>query len=71
MPKKIREIKAMLKKAGFTDRPGKGSHTFWTHPLLPNEPITVAGKDGDDALRYLEKRVSRVLQMLAELEENS
>lgn len=71
MPKKIREIKAILSKAGFIDRPAKGSHTFWTHPLLPDEPITVAGKDGDDALRYLEKQVNRVLQRLAELEENA
>jgi hypothetical protein len=28
VPKKIRELKAMLRKAGFSSRPGKGSHTF-------------------------------------------
>lgn len=27
MPKKIRELKAMLKIAGFSVRSGKGSHT--------------------------------------------
>jgi hypothetical protein len=27
MPKKIRELKSILMKAGFTYRPGKGSHT--------------------------------------------
>ncbi|WP_322743355.1 type II toxin-antitoxin system HicA family toxin [Sphaerospermopsis aphanizomenoides] len=32
MPNKIRELKKMLKKAGFIERPGKGSHTNWTHP---------------------------------------
>ncbi|MFN6513960.1 MAG: type II toxin-antitoxin system HicA family toxin [Nostoc sp. CreGUA01] len=30
MPKKIRELKAMLLKAGFTYRSGKGSHTVWS-----------------------------------------
>lgn len=69
MPKKIRELKAMLSKAGFVYRPAKGSHTFWTHPLIPDEPVTIAGKDGDDAPRYLEKQVNNVLQKLNELEE--
>jgi len=54
MPKKIREFKSLLLKAGFTYRSAKGSHTRWVHPLLPNEPITIAGNDGDDAKLYLE-----------------
>ncbi|MHC5855857.1 type II toxin-antitoxin system HicA family toxin [Nostoc sp.] len=44
MPKKIRDLKAILLKAGFFYRPAKGSHTFWTHPLIPDEPVTIAGK---------------------------
>lgn len=67
MPKKIRELKTMLLKAGFVYRPAKGSHSFWTHPLIPNEPVTIAGKDGDDAPRYLEKRVEHVLEELKQL----
>ncbi|MCJ8283712.1 MAG: type II toxin-antitoxin system HicA family toxin, partial [Rivularia sp. ALOHA_DT_140] len=27
MPKKIRELKSLLQKAGFTYQPAKGSHT--------------------------------------------
>ncbi|MBG1267949.1 type II toxin-antitoxin system HicA family toxin [Nostoc sp. WHI] len=69
MPKKIRELKTILLKAGFIYRPAKGSHTFWTHPLIPEEPVTIAGKDGDDAPRYLEKQVNRVLKQLGEIEE--
>ncbi|MCC5665989.1 type II toxin-antitoxin system HicA family toxin [Nostoc sp. CHAB 5784] len=69
MPKKIRELKAILLKTGFVYRPAKGSHTFWTHPLIPDEPVTIAGKDGDDAPRYLEKQVNRVLKQLGEIEE--
>ena len=53
MPKKIRELKSLLLKAGFSWRPGKGSHTKWIHPLLLGN-ITLSGKDGDDATEVLE-----------------
>ncbi|MEH2461560.1 type II toxin-antitoxin system HicA family toxin [Nostoc sp.] len=69
MPKKIRELKAILLKTEFVYRPAKASHTFWIHPLIPDEPVTIAGKDGDDAPRYLEKQVNRVLKQLGEIEE--
>lgn len=68
MPKKIRELKKILLKAGFTYRQGKGSHTFWTHPLILDEPITIAGKDGDDAKLYLEKAIEKRLKKLEELQ---
>ena len=48
MPRKIRELKEMLRKSGFTQRPGKGSHTNWTHPNYDGR-VTIAGKDGSDA----------------------
>lgn len=67
MPKKIRELKKILRKRGFNDRQGKGSHTIWTHPLLPDEPIIIAGKDGDDAKRYLEQQVNQRLKKLENL----
>ncbi|WP_157776294.1 type II toxin-antitoxin system HicA family toxin [Gloeomargarita lithophora] len=51
MPKKIRELKQLLRKAGFEELPGKGSHTNWIHPLYPGK-ITVFGKDGADAKSY-------------------
>jgi hypothetical protein len=35
---------------------------------MSDEPVTIAGKDGDDAPRYLEKQVDRVLQKLKKLE---
>jgi predicted RNA binding protein YcfA (HicA-like mRNA interferase family) len=52
----------------FTYRQGKGSHTVWEHPLLP-EKITLSGNDGDDAPNYHEKRVISDLQKLKEIEE--
>ena len=66
MPKKIRELRQLVRKAGFTLEPGrgKGSHSMWYHPLLP-KPVVISGKDGSDAKRYQEKDV---MEALAELE---
>jgi predicted RNA binding protein YcfA (HicA-like mRNA interferase family) len=69
MPKKIRELKATLERAGFTYRSGKGSHTVWSHPLLPYS-LTISGKDGSDADRYQEKDVKNALQNLDKLQES-
>ncbi|MGI0479605.1 type II toxin-antitoxin system HicA family toxin [Geminocystis sp. CENA526] len=68
MPKKIRELKSMLLKAGFTYRSGKGSHTVWNHPLLENS-LTLSGKDGADANRYQEKDVKNALKDLENIQE--
>jgi predicted RNA binding protein YcfA (HicA-like mRNA interferase family) len=68
MAKKIRELKAMLLKAGFAYTPGKGSHGKWQHPLL-NRPIIVARKDGDDAPLYLERQVKFALQQLKDIQD--
>ncbi|MEG3863871.1 type II toxin-antitoxin system HicA family toxin [Microcoleus sp. herbarium12] len=67
MPKKIREIKSMLLKAGFTFRPGKGSHTKWYHPLLSGA-LTLSGKEGDDAKAYQEKDAANAIKKVQELE---
>ena len=61
MAKKIRELKAMLLKAGFTYRSGKGSHTVWSHPKLEYS-LTLSGKDGNDADRYQDKDVRNALR---------
>ena len=60
VPKKIRELKSMLSKAGFACRAGKGSHTVWSHPRLA-ESLTVSGNDGQDAKPYQEKQVKRMI----------
>lgn len=61
MPRKIRQLKADLRKAGFSERPGKGSHTNWAHPLVPGG-VTISGHDGDDAKPYQEQAVREALQ---------
>jgi predicted RNA binding protein YcfA (HicA-like mRNA interferase family) len=68
MPKKIRELKSILLKAGFLYKPAKGSHSKWIHPKL-SKAIIIAGKDGADAKGYLEKQVNEALDTLKEMEE--
>lgn len=67
MPKKIRELKAMLRKAGFIPRPGKGSHTVWEHPDL-DDKLALSGGDGYDAKTYQEKDVREILRKLQEVQ---
>ena len=68
MPKKIRELKSLLLKAGFICKPAKGSHSKWKHPKLL-QAIVIAGKDGSDAKLYLEKQVNEALEALKKIEE--
>lgn len=68
MPKRIRELKQLLLKAGFDCISAKGSHSKWIHPKLPRK-IIIAGKDGSDARLYLEKQVNEALEELAKLDE--
>jgi predicted RNA binding protein YcfA (HicA-like mRNA interferase family) len=65
MPKKLRELKQILRKAGFIELAGKGSHTNWIHPNYAGK-ITISGQDGADAKRYQERDVNRAIQELEE-----
>jgi predicted RNA binding protein YcfA (HicA-like mRNA interferase family) len=64
MPLKVKKLKAALAKAGFVQRPAKGSHTMWVHPELPGNPVTISGKDGDDAEKYQIRDVRNALGKL-------
>ena len=61
MPKKIRELKAFLLKAGCLIEKGKGSHTKWSHPKLPYK-LTLSGNDGSDAKPYQENLVAKYIK---------
>ena len=69
MPKKIRELKKMLSKAGFQEIPGKGSHTNWIHPLYLGK-VTLSGQNSRDAKRYQEKEVEQAIQEVERKREN-
>jgi predicted RNA binding protein YcfA (HicA-like mRNA interferase family) len=65
MPKKIRDLKGLLLRAGFICRPGKGSHTNWSHSRL-SWTLTLSGNDGSDARKYHEKLVEAALDEVGE-----
>ena len=56
----------MLRKAGFLQRAGKGSHTVWAHPRF-SDSIVLSGSDGADARPYQEKDVRAILKKLEEV----
>ena len=60
MPKKIGSLIQMLKKAGFVDRGGKGSHRNFKHPS--GAKITISGNLGHDAKKYQERDVEKVIR---------
>jgi predicted RNA binding protein YcfA (HicA-like mRNA interferase family) len=60
MPRKIRELIQDLRRAGFIDRGGKGSHRNFKHPKGPK--ITLSGNPGADAKPYQERGVARAIQ---------
>jgi len=62
MPKKVRQLKAMLRQAGFAEKSGKGSHMNFWHPLVPGTYVTISRNDGDDAARYQEKQVAAAIE---------
>jgi predicted RNA binding protein YcfA (HicA-like mRNA interferase family) len=64
MPKKIRELIEELRKHGFVDRGGKGSHRNFIHPH--GIKITLSGKSGDDAKPYQEKDVRTAIAKVIE-----
>ena len=61
MPRKIRELIEDLKRAGFIDSGGKGSHRNFIHPNL-FKPITISGKLDDDVLLYQEKAIKQAIK---------
>ncbi len=61
MPRKIRELIRELESAGFRDRGGKGSHRNFLHPDY-RFPITISGREGDDAKPYQEKAAKQALK---------
>jgi predicted RNA binding protein YcfA (HicA-like mRNA interferase family) len=63
MPKKIRELNAMLRQAGWEMVAGgeKGSHSKWRHPNSQRR-LTLSGNDGDDAQQYQQQAVTNAVK---------
>ena len=63
MPKKIRELKSMLRFAGWIQIPGggKGSHTKWAHSSV-SRCVILSGHDGADAKQKQEKDIQKAVR---------
>ena len=56
----------MLRKAGFLQRAGKGSHTVWSHPQISDSTV-LSGDDGADVRPFQEKDVRAILKKLEQV----
>ena len=61
MVRKLRQLRADLRRAGYAPARQRGSHERWRHPLVPDFRVTLAGADGDDAKPYNERDVRDAL----------
>jgi hypothetical protein len=61
MPRKVRDLEADLRSAGFVYDPdrGKGNHGWWEHPT--GVKVNLAGRSGADAKSYQEKEVREAI----------
>lgn len=64
MPRKIRQLKADLRRAGAYIVQERGDHEKWRHSLVPDYYVELAGADGDDAKRYQENQVREFLRRI-------
>ncbi len=61
MPPKIRELIAVLERAGFANSGGRGSHRNFIHPNVV-KPLTISGSLGDDARQYQVRAVRLAIE---------
>lgn len=66
MPRKVRQLKADLRRAGARLVGEEGDHEKWKHSLVPDLYVELAGRDGADAKPYQEKQVRDLLRRIAE-----
>jgi len=52
VPRKVRDLKADLRMAGFAEQRGRGhgSHKVWAHPLVPDADVNGSYNIGRKAL---------------------
>ena len=62
MPRKLRQLRADMRKAGWFIDHQTGSHQRWKHPLVRAYEVTLAGADGADAKPYQERDVREAIR---------
>ncbi len=70
MPRKLRQLRADLRRMGFYLDHQTGSHQVWKHSLISGISVNLAGKDSADAKPYQERELEDVLRRLKELREH-
>ena len=60
---KLRQLRVMLRQAGFVARQNGTSHEVWTNHKQPGCRVVLAGHDGQDAPKYQIKRVRRLCDL--------
>ncbi len=66
MPRKLRELRADLRRAGWGIDRQAGSHQIWKHPLVFGVEVNLAGRDGADAYPYQERDVREAVRLTRE-----
>jgi len=61
VPRKLRELIADLKRAGFVQEPARGSHRKFRHPKGVTAVLS-GHSEGMDALPYQERHVRQVIE---------
>ena len=56
MPRKVRVLRADLRREGFTKSRQTGGHETWIYPDAPGVAVYLAGHDSADAKDYQKKR---------------
>ncbi len=64
MPRKLRQWRADLQRAGFYLDHQTGSHQIWKHPLIAGISVNIVGKDSADAKPYQERDIQEALRKL-------
>ena len=62
MPRKLRQLRTDLRRAGWSIIRQTGSHQIWKHPLLPGLEVNLVGQDGTDAHPYQERDVREAVR---------
>lgn len=68
MPRKLKELRAELRRAQFFIDHQTGSHQVWKHERLADTLVNIAGRDGADAKPYQERDVRTALQRVRALD---
>ncbi len=69
MPRKLRELRAELRRHGARVTVQVGSHEKWKHPLVREFYVEMAGADGADAKPYQDKDVRRMIHLIRAAED--